>query len=195
MWVRGEGRWCACALQDGGGMYVSAGVMTLEGCSIYDNTAASVRAHACAASPFALGLGAPPSGLPPAPPASVAHALPRFARSRRARVPAARCVHMRPALGWIAGVVRVQRPLRRWWRGEEGAVVHWAAWAEGVVCEVGGPRWVVLDVGCAGGGRGAIRVGIAPGGVCGGLARSGGVRPRCRTEQALPVLMVSPACF
>ena len=41
-----------------------------------------------------------------------------------------------------------------------------------------------LDVGCAGGVRGALRVGIAPGGVCGGVARGGGVRARCRTEEA-----------
>ena len=104
----------------------------------------------------------PPSSLPPAPPESVAQALPRLARSRRAWVPAARCVRVRPALVWIARVVRVQRPLWRWWRGEDGAGVHWAAWADGVVCEGGGPTWVVLDVGCAGGGRGAIRLGIAP---------------------------------
>ena len=91
---------------------------------------------------------------------------------------------MRPALGWIARVVRVQRALWRWWRGQEGAGAHLAAWADGVVCEGGGPRWVVLDVGCVGGDRGAIRVGIAPGGVCGGVATGGGVCARCRPEEA-----------
>ena len=166
-------------------MSVLGANMTLEGCSIYDNTAV-VRAHACAASPFALGLVAPPQRLASGSPHMRRTCAPALcSQPRRARVPAARCVHMRPALGWSAGVVRVQRPLWRWWRGEEGAGVHCAVWADGVVFEVGGwPRWVVLDVGCAGGGRGAIRVGIAVGGVCGGVARGGGVRARFRLEEA-----------